>query len=132
MENTPNPRPRDILEEARSYENFDAWLTNIPDTRLQEIINIVQQVNGEKVEDENTLAKLIAVSMHFRNKQLATIPEVTKSFEELAIYVGVEANVRNGIIEKQGEYSMETPSDEARFTLTEKGMQIYGEGGDKA
>lgn len=132
MENTPNPRPRDILEEARSYENFDAWLTNIPDTRLQQIINIVQQVNGEKVEDENTLAKLIAVSMHFRNKQLTTIPEVTKSFEELAIYVGVEANVRNGIIEKQGEYSMETPSDEARFTLTEKGMQIYGEGGDRS
>jgi hypothetical protein len=127
-EQSPQPQP-DILTEAQAYDSFDAWLSQIPDERLQQVINVIGQMDAGEIKDEESFAQLIGVAMHFRGNQPMTTEEITQSLVVLATQVGMEANVRNDVISKQGEYSMHPDGKNARFTVTDKGKEIFGKGG---
>ncbi len=127
-EQVPRPQP-DLFTEARSYDNFDDWLTQITDERLQQIVDVIRQVDNQELKDEETLNNLIAVAMHFRGNEPMTVPEITKALQTLTTQVVVEAYVRNDVIIKQGVYSMTPDGTNALFTITDKGNELYGNGG---
>jgi len=128
-EQSPQPQ-QDILTEAQGYPSFDNWLSTIPDERLKQVANVIGGVSEEHIEDEESFTHLLGVAMHFSGNIAMPIEEIAKAYSVLAMQVGFEVNVRNGIVTKDGEYSMHPDGKNARFTVTDKGQQIYGSGGD--
>ncbi len=55
-----------------------------------------------------------------------TTEEITKALLLLTTQVVVEVHVRNGVVTKQGEYSMTLDGTNALFTVTDKGREIFG------
>ncbi len=127
-EYAPQPQP-DMFTEARGYDNFDDWLTQIPDERLQQIVDAIRRLDTQEMKDEETLNNLIGVAMHFKGSEPVTVPEITKALQVLTMQVVVEAYVRNDVIIKQGVYSMTPDGTNALFTITDKGKELYGNGG---
>jgi len=127
-EHVPQPQP-DIFTEARGYDNFDDWLTQITDERLQQIVDVIRQVDTQEMKDKETLNNLIGVAMHFKGNEPMTVSEITKALQVLTTQVVVEAYVRNDVIIKQGVYSMTPDGTNALFTITDKGKELYGNGG---
>lgn len=70
---------------------------------------------------------MLAVATHFRTLDQLPPGEVTKLYQILALQLTMEAQVRNGILEKHGEYSMR-PDGSSHFSLTPKGYEFYGKG----
>lgn len=130
MEQSPQP-PQDILSEARSYQSLDAWLSTIPDERLQEVINIVTDTQREDFAGSTELAHLIGVAMYFKGNQPTHVAEIPRALQVLFTQITLEAQVRNGVLEKHGEYSMQPSARTARFTVTDRGREIHGQGGDR-
>lgn len=124
------PQPQDILTEAQGYDTLDNWLSAIPDNRLKQIANVIGGVSEEHIEDEESFTRLLGVAMHFSGNIAMPIEEIPKAYSVLAMQVGIEVNVRNGIITKDGKYSMH-PDRSTRYTVTDKGREIYGHGSDK-
>ena len=129
-EQAPQPEPT-IFTEAVGYDSFDAWLSRIPDERLQHIVNTIKQIDEGAVDNQDALAQLIGVAMYFTGNQPMTPAEVTKSLVILSTQVALEASIRNEVITKQDVYSMHPDGMNATFHLTEKGREMYGTG-DKA
>ena len=126
------PRPeQSIFTEAQSYDSFDAWLSELPDERLQHIVNTIRHIDEDMDDDKEALAQLISVSIYFRGNQPMTPEEIAKSLLILSTQVALEANVRNEVLTKEGVYSMHPDGMNAIFKLTKKGREIYG-AGDKA
>lgn len=50
MENAPQPPEQSLLAEAQQCETFDAWLSTVQDDRLQQMINVVDQIDHEHIE----------------------------------------------------------------------------------
>jgi len=126
-EQSPQPHP-DILTEAQTYPTFDSWLTSVPDERLKQIADVIGGVSAEHIEDEESFAHLLGAAMHFCGNVAMPIDEISKAYSVLAMQVGIEVNVRNGILTKEGEYSMHPDGKNARFTVTDKGRELYGGG----
>lgn len=124
-EQAPQPQP-DIFTEALGYDSFDGWLSGIADERLQQLADVISQVDAKELEDEETLHHLIGVAMLFKGNQPMTTEEITQALVVLTSQVVVEVHVRNGVVTKQGAYSMTPDGTNALFTVTDKGRELFG------
>lgn len=124
LEHTSGPQ-QDPLTEARTYNTFDSWLTQIPDERLHYLIETAKQIEAEEVKDETALAHMLGITMHFSGKDALSIPEITGKFMALAAHVALEVHVREGNMTKEGEYSLIPEEETAVLALTDRGRAAY-------
>lgn len=116
------------LVEARTYDSFDSWLTQIPDEQLRHLGEVgVQACSDEGTNDTETLTALVGIAMLFSGKTVMSISEVAQAFRTLTTYMTTESHVRAGSATKKGVYSLFPEEDTAMITLTEKGQQMYGQ-----
>lgn len=149
-----SPQPeQDMFTEAVSYGSFDAWLSNVSDERLKKVLDAIDYKEKEMARDKEadhasrdaTLAALgrmtiehehmavlqdtLQIAHHYRKEEGHPPAEANLILGILGLQAAMEMHIRNGIMEKQGTYSMR-PDGTTHFTLTPKGYERYGGGQD--
>lgn len=122
-----------FFQKARTYEDFDDWLTQLPAEDVAYLSNITDQVNDDELKDQDTFDQIVAMLIHFSGKQSVNEKEMDSLFQLFTINVAMEGNVREGKMEKVGRYSI-TDGTKASFKITKKGIQSVKDmlGGDNA
>ena len=104
-----------------THDDFDKWLTELPDEELQYLSNVTDQVPDDKVQDQAALTHILSLILHFCGKHALSIEEITTMFPGFTVCLALEILRRRGGVIKDGKYSIVPGEDGAQFMMTDKG-----------
>lgn len=110
--------------ERPDHKDFDRWLTELPQGELEYMIGVVNRESPDQAEERGDLAHVIALMMHFSDKDALSVDEIITLSMPFAVCLGLEIMLRQGKVTKVGKYSLiPDASIAAMFAMTEEEKQ---------
>ncbi len=119
MEQRPRP------EQSPDPNNFDAWLTGLPDEELLRLVKAAEQPFVGRSDDPLGLGEAMGIAIQYHGDPYLNEEEATRSLMSFGIQLTLESLRRTGDVIKQGTSSLVPGEDTSIFTMTEHGNRNF-------